>query len=108
MMCASLGRDSGGVGMTATTATRAEICVVACAEAWRGDGEILASPIGLIPTLGSRLAAMMVKRHRGGGTVTEEPPVSDAPLGPADPTLGPHPSSPPRTGPRTGKEPAAS
>ncbi len=37
-------------------ATRAEICAVACAEAWRGDGEILASPIGLIPTIGARLA----------------------------------------------------
>ena len=36
--------------------TRAEICAVACAEAWRGDGEILASPIGLIPTIGARLA----------------------------------------------------
>ncbi len=34
----------------------AELCAVACAEAWRGDGEILASPIGLIPTLGARLA----------------------------------------------------
>jgi acyl CoA:acetate/3-ketoacid CoA transferase beta subunit len=40
------------------TATLAEICVVACAEAWRGDGEVLASPIGLIPTLGVRLAAL--------------------------------------------------
>ena len=38
--------------------TLAEICVVACAEAWRGDGEVLASPIGLIPTLGVRLAAL--------------------------------------------------
>ncbi len=36
--------------------TRAEVCVVACAEAWRGDGEILASPIGLIPTIAARLA----------------------------------------------------
>ena len=27
----------------------AEVCVVACAEAWRGDGAILASPMGLIP-----------------------------------------------------------
>jgi acyl CoA:acetate/3-ketoacid CoA transferase beta subunit len=34
-----------------------DVCVVACAEAWRGDGEILASPIGVIPTLGARLAA---------------------------------------------------
>ncbi|HEY2316127.1 MAG TPA: CoA-transferase [Streptosporangiaceae bacterium] len=38
--------------------TRAEICVVACAEAWRGDGAILASPMGIIPTLGARLAQL--------------------------------------------------
>ena len=37
---------------------RAEVCVVACAEAWRGDGAILASPMGLIPTLGARLARL--------------------------------------------------
>jgi acyl CoA:acetate/3-ketoacid CoA transferase beta subunit len=37
-------------------ATRAEVCAVACAEAWRGDGEILASPFGAIPTIGARLA----------------------------------------------------
>ncbi|MGB6453754.1 MAG: CoA-transferase [Streptosporangiaceae bacterium] len=37
-------------------ASRAEICVVACAEAWRGDGEIVASPMGLVPTAGARLA----------------------------------------------------
>jgi acyl CoA:acetate/3-ketoacid CoA transferase beta subunit len=36
--------------------TRAEICVVACADVWRGDGEILASPVGVIPTVGARLA----------------------------------------------------
>jgi acyl CoA:acetate/3-ketoacid CoA transferase beta subunit len=36
----------------------AEVCVVACAEAWRGDGAILASPMGLIPTLGARLAQL--------------------------------------------------
>jgi acyl CoA:acetate/3-ketoacid CoA transferase beta subunit len=34
----------------------AEICVVACAEAFRGDGEILASVFGGIPTLAVRLA----------------------------------------------------
>jgi acyl CoA:acetate/3-ketoacid CoA transferase beta subunit len=38
--------------------TRAEICVVACAEAWRGDDAILASPMGIIPTLGARLAQL--------------------------------------------------
>lgn len=36
--------------------TRAEVCVVACAEAWRGAGELLASPIGLVPQVGARLA----------------------------------------------------
>jgi acyl CoA:acetate/3-ketoacid CoA transferase beta subunit len=36
--------------------TRAEVCAVACAEAWRGDGEILANPIGTIPMIGGRLA----------------------------------------------------
>ena len=36
----------------------AEVCMVACAEAWRGDGAILASPMGLIPTLGARLAQL--------------------------------------------------
>ncbi len=34
----------------------ADVCVVACAEAWRGDGEVLASPMGVIPTLGAKLA----------------------------------------------------
>src|SRR6266496_972105 len=38
--------------------SRAEVCVVACAEAWRGDGAILASPMSLIPTLGARLAQL--------------------------------------------------
>src|SRR2546421_6979895 len=40
----------------AAVITRAEVCAVACAEAWRGDGEMLASPFGVIPTIGARLA----------------------------------------------------
>jgi acyl CoA:acetate/3-ketoacid CoA transferase beta subunit len=43
--------------VTAAT-TRAEVCAIACAEAWRGDGEIVASPIGTVPTIGARLAAL--------------------------------------------------
>src|SRR3546814_15709423 len=35
---------------------RADVCVVAVAEAFRGDGEILANPIGTIPMIGGRLA----------------------------------------------------
>ena len=41
-----------------TAPTLADVCVLACADAWRGDGEIVASPIGTIPTLGARLAAL--------------------------------------------------
>ncbi|MBB3039250.1 CoA-transferase subunit beta [Hoyosella altamirensis] len=37
-------------------ATRAEIAVVACAELFRGDGEIVASPMGVVPQLGAKLA----------------------------------------------------
>ncbi|WP_405653038.1 CoA-transferase subunit beta [Streptomyces sp. RK9] len=48
--------------MTATTgpatATRAEYCVLACAEAWRGDGEVLASPMGTVPSVAARLAKL--------------------------------------------------
>ncbi|MFF5493040.1 CoA-transferase subunit beta [Streptomyces aquilus] len=40
------------------TVTRAEYCVIACAEAWRDAGEILASPMGLIPSVGARLARL--------------------------------------------------
>jgi acyl CoA:acetate/3-ketoacid CoA transferase beta subunit len=46
------------VSGSATTATRAEYCVVACAEAWRGAGEVLASPMGTVPTIGARLAKL--------------------------------------------------
>ena len=37
-------------------ATIADVCVLACAEAWRGDGEVMASPFGSIPALGARVA----------------------------------------------------
>jgi len=36
--------------------TRAEVCCVAVAECFRGDGEVLANPIGTIPMIGGRLA----------------------------------------------------
>jgi acyl CoA:acetate/3-ketoacid CoA transferase beta subunit len=42
----------------ANGATRAEVCAVAVAEAFRGDGEILASCFGTIPALGARLAKL--------------------------------------------------
>jgi len=39
-------------------ATRAEVCAVAVAEAFRGDGEKLASAFGIVPTVGVRLAKL--------------------------------------------------
>jgi acyl CoA:acetate/3-ketoacid CoA transferase beta subunit len=44
--------------VTAALATRAEICVLACAEAWRNDSRMLASAMGVIPALGARLARL--------------------------------------------------
>jgi acyl CoA:acetate/3-ketoacid CoA transferase beta subunit len=38
--------------------TRAEVCIAACAEAWRGDGEILGSGMGTIPKIASGLAQL--------------------------------------------------
>jgi acyl CoA:acetate/3-ketoacid CoA transferase beta subunit len=44
-------RDDDGVSL-------AETCAVACAEAFRGDGEKLASAFGTIPAIGVRLARL--------------------------------------------------
>ena len=41
-----------------TDVTRAEYCAVAIADAFADDGEILASPMGLLPMLGARLAKL--------------------------------------------------
>jgi acyl CoA:acetate/3-ketoacid CoA transferase beta subunit len=38
--------------------SRAEVCAAACADLFEGDGEIMASPMGLLPTLGARLAKL--------------------------------------------------
>lgn len=39
-------------------ASRADVCAVACADLFAGDGEILASPMGTMPLLGARLARL--------------------------------------------------
>ena len=41
-----------------TSATLAELMVVACSEAWRNNGEVLASGITTIPRLGASLAKL--------------------------------------------------
>lgn len=39
-----------------SSATRAEVCVVACADAWRSAGEVLLSAFGTVPIVAARLA----------------------------------------------------
>ena len=41
-----------------TGATRADVCAAAIADAFADDGEIFASPMGLLPMLGVRLARL--------------------------------------------------
>jgi acyl CoA:acetate/3-ketoacid CoA transferase beta subunit len=43
---------------TQTQIRRADVCAVAIAETFRGDGEILASPMGTLPSIGARLAKL--------------------------------------------------
>ena len=38
--------------------TLAELCITAASEAWRGDGEVLASGLGLVPRLAASLARL--------------------------------------------------
>ncbi|MGW2182319.1 CoA-transferase subunit beta [Streptomyces sp. NPDC001732] len=38
--------------------TRAEVCAAACADAWRGAGEVLAHAVGTLPSIGARLARL--------------------------------------------------
>jgi acyl CoA:acetate/3-ketoacid CoA transferase beta subunit len=40
----------------AAQVTRGDVCVVACADVWRDDGEIVVSPMGTTPSIGARLA----------------------------------------------------
>jgi acyl CoA:acetate/3-ketoacid CoA transferase beta subunit len=42
----------------ATQVRRADVCAVAMAEVFRGDGEIVANPIGTIPRIGGLLARL--------------------------------------------------
>ena len=64
--------------------TRADVCAVAVADAFRGDGEILASSFGTVPAIGARLAKMTFEPDLlmtdGTATLLEEPlPVSGDP-----------------------------
>ena len=54
----STGSTTGNGSTTDSGASRAEVCAAAIADAFRDDGEIFASPMGLLPMLGVRLARL--------------------------------------------------
>lgn len=74
-------RDTAETGVT-----RAEYCAVACAEVFRGDGEVMASAFGTAPALGARLA----RRTFAPDLVLTD---GDAALVDGAPPLGARPSS---------------
>ncbi|WEH12885.1 CoA-transferase [Streptomyces sp. VNUA24] len=41
-----------------TEITRAEVCAAACADVWRDAGEVLAHAVGVVPSIGARLARL--------------------------------------------------
>ncbi len=49
---------SASDAVDATGVSRAEFCAIACAEVFRGDGEVMASAFGTAPALGARLARL--------------------------------------------------
>src|SRR5699024_7990695 len=51
-------RRGAGRECMMTDVTRAEICAVACADTWADAGSVLASPVGLVPSAGARLARL--------------------------------------------------
>lgn len=63
-------------------ASLAELCIVACAEAFRGNGEVIATGIGPVPRLGAGLAKLThtpeLMMTDGEAFLVEEP----VPLGP--------------------------
>jgi glutaconate CoA-transferase subunit B len=44
--------------MSVTDCSLAELLIVACSEAWRGNGEVVATGIGVVPRLGASLAKL--------------------------------------------------
>lgn len=67
-----------------TSTELVDLCIVAAAEAWRGDGEILASGIGVVPRLAASLAW---RTHSPDLMMTDSESVlvsEPVPLGPRD------------------------
>lgn len=44
--------------------SRAEYCAIACAEIFAGAGEIMASPMATLPSIGARLARLSKQKTK--------------------------------------------
>lgn len=65
---------------TTAAATRAEVCATACSDSYVGAGELLAHPVGILPTIGARLAKLthspeLVLTDGAAFLVSEPPPL---------------------------------
>lgn len=47
-----------GTDTTGTEISRADVCVVACSDAWKGSGEVVAHAVGTVPNISARLARL--------------------------------------------------
>ena len=56
MTALSNSAGTAAVTLAPDEVSRAEVCVIACAEAFRDNGEVVASAFGTIPAIGVRLA----------------------------------------------------
>lgn len=67
-----------------TDITRAEVAATACSDLFRGDGRILASPIGTVPSIGARLAVLthapQLLLSDGHATMFADAPAVDCPF----------------------------
>ncbi|MFD4422928.1 CoA-transferase subunit beta [Agromyces sp. NPDC058484] len=55
---ATTSETTAAAGATTGDATIAEICIAACADTYRDSGEVLAHAVGVVPTIGARLAKL--------------------------------------------------
>lgn len=79
--------------MVTPMSTLAELCIVACSEAFRGNGEVIATGVGPVPRLGAGLAKLT---HSPGLMMTDgeaylvEQPVPLGPRGDCKPRFAGH------------------
>lgn len=80
------GSVAGAGGGAGAGVSRAEYCAVACADVFRGNGEVMASAFGTAPVIGARLARLtfspdLVLTDGDAALVSGAPPLEAPPSG---------------------------